>query len=543
MIGGHAGPSRDPDPVDNPIPQASEPPVNLDTQLKNTRLSLEQRSRATTRTRLNKRPAFPSSDGSPSYPTSSPPRLSSASTSEYDFLSKDVSVKERRLQRILEQGKIPSEPRAKSPTWAVRGAVNPTHTKRPTQSHDHMKSLKKIPSQPLLQTKSTGSLLTPDDRSLGVDDASGSAKLQKKRQSIRSPWVPVQPVVAPYLRHATLFTPRKTPAPQPTSSPKDKGRVSTASLPRGRLFPGLIRRGSSQMAALTFDDDTGSPPSELDEYGEGLPTRFSNPFGSLGVESMVLPATSAYYDDLAGSPTAGSHFPQSTKARSQDTEPQQILYPAQMLRLVEMLENGDSAVSTNPSNRTSPAELGLPNDPPPVDPPSPADSTISLSGVLSNPSSDRIMFPDRVETGSTLSVSDQRKHLGYRPRMASGNLDSNLSMKHSHSAFPPSSQSTTSMGMESTFGIEPTRPLSGLPPPPRPRYGIASLRSMKRQGYREGIRPLLPPPPPIKVTSTVASSWLTSARSSPSPSPKSPPFSWGMILRRDQSGRNPLSSK
>ena len=530
MIGGHAEPSHDQDPVDNSIPKASEPPVNPDTQLKDTRLSPEERSRATTKARLNRRPMLPSSDASPPYFTSFP-RLSFPSPSECDLLSRDVSVEEKRLRRTLEQGKIPSEPRVKPPKRAFSEAIGLTPSKRPTQSDGHMKSLEKMSSQPFLQTKFRGSPFTyPDDRSLGLDDAPRPAELLKGPQPYHYLRVSMPPVEAPRRGHA-WFTPRKTPTPQPTSlsedEEEDERRVGTASLPTGRFLPGPIRRGSSQMATLGSDDDTGSPPSELDEYGRSLPTRSSDSFGSLGVESIVLPATSGYYDDLAGSPTAGSHSPQSTKARSQDTEPQRILSPARMLGLVTMLGNDDSAVSTNPPNHTSPAELSSPNDPQPIDPPSPADPMISSSGVLSNLPSDSIMFPDRVETGSTLSVFDQRKHLGYRPRMASGNLDSNLSMKYSHSAFPPSSQSTTSMGMKSTFGTEPTQPLSGLPPPPRPRHRITSPKSTKSQGYHESIRPLLPPPPPIKTTSTLASSWLTSVHSSPRPSPKSPPFPLG----------------
>ena len=497
-------------------------------------------------------PMLPSSDPSPSHPASSSSSLSFASTPEYDLLSKDVSVEERRLQSILEQAKIPSEPRAKSPTRALRGVVNSIPSKRPTFPDDHTDSLKKMPSQPSMQTKFTGSLSKcPDDRSLGVDDASGPAKLLKKQRSFHYPRVPVPPVVVPYLRHATSFTPSEAPAPQPADSPKDKEkekkRESTTSLSRRRFLPGSIRRGSSQIATFTFDDDTGSiiiPPSELDKCDKSLHPRFSNPFGSPGVESMMLPATSAFYDDLAGSPTAGSHFPQSMEVQSQDTGPQQILSPAQLLQLEELLGNDDSDVSTDPSNRTSPAELSSPNDPSPVDPPpfeefgfrntSPkrksswTDSMISSSTIFSNSPSDKIMFPDRVETGSTLSFFDQHQHPGYRPRTASGNMDSNLSMKHSHSALASSSQSTISMGIESTFGIEPTQPLSGLTPPPR-RHKIAGPKSTRSQGCRESmahIQPLSPPPLRRNTTSTSASSRSTSTRSSPTPSPKSPPSSF-----------------
>ncbi|KAF9786195.1 hypothetical protein BJ322DRAFT_774608 [Thelephora terrestris] len=500
---------------------------------------------------------LPSSDRSPLHPASSSSSLSFASPPEYDSLSKDVSLEERRLQSILEQAKVPSEPRTKSPTRVLRGALNSPSSKRSAPSDDYTESLKKVPSQRSLHTKFTGSLSTyPDDRAFGVDDSPGPTKFLKKQRSFHYPRVPVPPVVVPYLRHATSFTPSEASVSQPAESPKskekEKKRESTASLSRRRFLPGSISRNSSQMATFTFDDDTGSiiiPPSELERCDKSLSPRLSNPFGSPGVESMMLPATSAFYDDLASSPTAGSHFPQSAEAQPQDTGPQQILSPAQLLQLEEMLGNDDSDVSTNPSNRTSPAELSSPTDPSPVDPPpfeefgfrntfprkkgSWTDSIISSSTIFSNSPSDKIMFPDRVETGSTLSFFDQHQHSGYRPRTASGsgNLDSNPSMTHNHSTFASSSQSTFSMGLgiESTFGIEPTQPLSGLTPPPRRRPKTASTTSTKSQGCREStahIQPLSPPPPRRNTTSTLTSSLSTSTRSSPTPSPKSPPSSF-----------------
>jgi hypothetical protein len=494
-------------------------------------------------------PALPSSDGSPSDPGSSSSSLSFASSSDYDLLSKNVSVEDKRLQSIREQAQIPSEPRTKSPTRTLRGALNPTLPKPPATSDDRGSSLKKMPSQPSLQTKLAVSLATyPDDLSLGVDDVLGPAKLLKKQRSFHHTRVPVPPL--PHLRHANSFTPSEASALQLTESPKDK-RESTASLPKRRFLPGSIRRGSSsQMAAFTFDDDTGSiiiPPSELDRFDKSSPPRPSNPFGSPGVESMMLPATSAFYDDLTGSPTpaSGSHFPQPTEVQSQDTGPQHILSAAQLLKLEEMLENDDPEVSTNPSNRTSPAELSSPKDPSPVDPPpfeefgfgsralrkknSWTDSIVSSSTVFSSAFSDKAVLLDKVETGSTLSFFDQQQHPGYRPRTTSGSLtplDSGFTIKRSHSAFPSSSQSAASMGIESTFGIEPNQLLGGLTPPPRPRPKTASPKITKSLSNRESmahIQPLSPPPLRRNTTSTTASSRSTSTRSSPISSPKSPP--------------------
>lgn len=488
---------------------------------------------------------LPNPDASASDPGSSSSGLSFASSFDPDLLPKN-GVEDRRLQSIRDEAQVPSEPRTKSPTRALRGALNSSSPKRPKTSDDLMKSLKKMPSQPILQTRLTGPPPTcPDDQSLGVEDVSGPAKLKKQR-SFHHPRVPVPPL--PYLRHATSFTPSEASASQPTDSPKDKekNRESNTSVSKRRFLPGSIRRGSSsQMATFTFDDDTGSiiiPISELDKSDRSLAPRSSNPFGSPGVESMMLPATSAFYDDLASSPTAGSHFPQLTEVQPQDTGPQQILSAAQLLQLEEMLENDDSEVSTNPSNRTSPSEFNSPKDSSPVSPPlfeefgfgnrspkkenSRTDSMISSSTIFSNAFSEKAILPDRVETGSTLSFFDQQQHPGYRPRTTSSNLsslESNFPIKRGHAAFPSSSQSTVSMGIESTFGIEPNQSLGGLTPPPRPRLKVANpKKNQGRRGSMAHIQPLSPPPR-RNTTSTSASSRSTSTRSSPTPSPKSPP--------------------
>jgi hypothetical protein len=504
---------------------------------------------------LNSISSLPNSDGSPSDPGSSSSSLSFASSLECDPLTKNVCVEDTRLRSVRDQAKLPSE---RSPTRALRGALNSTLSKRPATSDGRVISLKKMPSQPSLPKLAESISTCPGDQSLDVDDVFGPTKLLKKQRSFHHHRVPVPPL--PYIRHAPSFTPSEGSASQPSESPKHKEREkqkekreSAASLSKRRFLPGSIRRGSSsQMATFTFDDDTGSiviPPSEHDRYDKNLPPRFSNLFGSPGVTSMMLPATSAFYDDLASSPTAGSHFPHSiTEVQPQDPGPQQILSSAQLLRLEEMLENDDSDVSTDLSNYTSPTELSSPKDQSPVDSPpfeefgfgsgyrSPkkknswTDSITSSSTIFSSTLSDKNIFPDRVETGSTLSFFDQQQHPGYRPRTTSGSLpplDSSFSTKRSHSAFASSSQSIISMGIESTFGIVPNPPLGGLTPSPRPRPKIStSSTSMNSAGCRESmirIQPLSPPPLRRNTTSTSASSRSTSTRSSPIPSPKSPP--------------------
>ena len=493
--------------------------------------------------------SLPNSDGSPSDPGSSSSSLSFASSFEYDRLPKNPHG---RLQSVRNQAKIPSEPRTKSPTRVLRGALNPTLSKRPATSDGRIIPLKKIPSQPSFQK----SLPAPHfDQSLDAGDVFGPTKLLKKQRSLHHHRVPVPPL--PHLRHATSFTPTDAPESHSPESPKDREkekqkeqRESTASLSKRRFLPGSIRRGSSsQMAAFTFDDDTGSiiiPLSELDRYDKSLPSRFSNPFGSPGVESMMLPATSAFYDDLASSPTAGSHFPHSTEAQLPDVGPQQILSQAQLLQLEEMLENDDSEASTDISSRTGPTELSSLKDSSPTKPPpfeefgfgntppkkqhSWTDSIISASTIFSSTTSDKNILVDRVETGSTLSFFDQQQQSGYRPRTNSDTLpplDSSPSMKRSHSAFTSSSQSVISMGIESTFGIEPNQPLGGLTPPPRPRPKISisskGANGTGRRGSMAHIQPLSPPPLRRNTTSTSASSRSTSSRSSLISSPASPP--------------------
>ena len=498
---------------------------------------------------LNSFSSLPNSDKSPSDPGSSSSSLSFAPSFESDPLAKNVCVEDTRLRSVRDQAKLPSE---RSPTRALRGALNPTPSKQPATSDGRGISLKKMPSQPSLQ-KPAGSLSAyPGDQPLDVDDVFGPTKLVKKQRSFHHNRVPVPPL--PYMRHTPSFPPSEGSVSQPSESPKHKEkekRESAASLSKRRFLPGSIRRGSSQMATFTFDDDTGSiviPSTELDRSEKSPPPRLSNLFGSPGVTSMMLPATSAFYDDLAGSPTTGSHFPHSTEVQPQDPGPQQILSSAQLLRLEEMLEMDDSDVSTDFSSRTSPAELGSPDDLSPTDPPpfeefgfgnghrSPkkkdswTDSITSSSTIFSSALSEKNIFPDRVETGSTLSFFDQQQHPGYRPRTTSGSLpplDSSFSMKRSHSAFASSSHSIISMGIESTFGIEPNQPVGGLSPPPRRRPKVSTgSKSSNSAGSRESmvhIQPLSPPPLRRNTTSTSASSRSTSTRSSPISSPKSPP--------------------
>jgi len=501
---------------------------------------------------------LPNSDRSPSDSGSSSCSLSFASsTSEHDIMSKSVCVEDRRLQCIRDQAKVPSEPRTKSPTRSLRGALSPTLLRRPVTADDRLSSLKKTPSQPSLQNKLVGLPSPyPDDQSPGVDDVLGSAKLLRKQRSFHHSRVPVPPL--PCLKHATSFTPSEIPVSQPVDLVKDKERErqrekqeSTPSPPKRRFLPGSIRRGSAtQAATFTFDDDTGSliiPPAELDRLDRCSPPRFTNPFGSPGAESMMLPATSTFYDDLASSPTTVSHTPQPIEAQPHDTGPQQILSAAQLLRLEEMLEN-DEEVSSGPSNCGSPAELGSPKGLSPVNPPlfeefgfgnrfpqkkdSWTDSIISASTVFSSTLSDKIVLSDKVETASTLSFFDQQQHPGYGPRTTTDNLPplgSDSSTKRSYSAFVPPSQSI-SMGIESTFGIEPNQPLGGLTPSPRPRPKVATnLKSAKGSGNRGSvihIQPLSPPPLRRNLTATTISIRSTSSRSSliSSPKPQLPTF-------------------
>lgn len=500
---------------------------------------------------------LPNSDGSPLDPVSSSSSSLSfpSSISESELMSRGVCVEDRRLRSIRNQAKVPSEPRTKSPTRVLREALSPTLSRRPGTADNHPQLLKKMPSQPSIQNKFTGrSSPYPDDQSLGVDDILGSTKPLKKQRSFHHSRVPVPPL--PYPRHAPSFTPSEGTLPQSVDLSKDREkekRESAASPSRRRFLPGSMRQiSASHLAAFTFDDDTGSliiPPAEFDRLDRNSPPRFTNPFGSPGVESMMLPATSTFYDDLAGSPTAGSHFPQSAEIQPQDTGPQRILSAAQLLKLEEMLESDEPDMYSDSSNRTSPAELGSPNDSSPVNPPpfeefgfgnrSPpkkhswTDSIVSASTVFSSTLSDKIMLSDRVETGSTLSFFDQQQHPGYRPRTTSSNLPPlDFSIKRNHSTFSSSSQSTVSMsmGIESTFGIEPNQPLGGLTPPPRPRPKvIASPKSTKSSSKRESvahIQPLSPPPLRRNPTSTSTSSRSTSSRSSPLSTPRSPPPSF-----------------
>ena len=492
-------------------------------------------------------------DRSPTDPgSSSSSSLSFASSiSEYELMSKTVCVEDRRLQSIRDQAKVVPEPRTKSPTRILRGALSPTLSRRSPTTDDRMNSLKKMPSQPSLQSKLNGPPPGyPDDRSLGADDVLGSPKSLKIQRSFHHPRVPVPPL--PALRHATSFTPSEVSVSQSVDLSKDRERQkdkreSTASLSKRRFLPGSIRRGSTSHAAtFTFDDDSGSliiPPSELDRPDGSSPPRFTNPFGSPGVESMMLPATSSFYDDLAGSPTTISHFPQSSEPPPPETGPHQILSAAQLLKLEEMLESDEPDLSSDPSSPASPAELGSPGAATPAVPPafeefgfshgyplrktSWTDSIISSSTVFSSTFSDKVVFSDKVETGSTLSFFDQQQHPGYRPRTTSGNLtpmESNFLTKRSHSALASSSQSTTSMGIESTFGIEPNQPLGGLTPPPRLRPKVAAgVRTLGNRGSMAHIQPLSPPPLRRNPTGTSISSRSTSSRSSSSRKEAKPP--------------------
>ena len=492
-------------------------------------------------------PALPTPDRSPTdLGSSSSSSLSFASsTSEYEPTTRDFCAEDRRQQSVRDKAAVLPEPRTKSPTRIFRGALSPALSRRPLTADDRLNSLKKMPSQPTLQNKFTGSPSGYlDDHSSGVDDTSGSPKPLRKQRSFHHPRVPLPPL--PYLRHATSFTPSEVPVSQsvdlstekekerPREKEKEK-RESTASLPKRRFLPGPIRRGS----AFTFDDDTGSliiPPSEFDRFDKSPPPRFSNPFGSPGVESMMLPATSTFYDDLAGSPPAASHFPQPGEAQPSESGPQQILSAAQLLKLEELLEN-DERVASPDSNRTSPADLGSPEDSiPPVPPPfeefgfghgvprknSWTDSIVSTSTIFSNALSDKVVFADKVETGSTLSFFDQQQRPGYRPRTASGNfaVESTFPVKRSYSPLSSSSQSTISMGIESTFGIEPNQPLGGLTPPPRLRARVTvSPKIVRGSGNRDSIVPIQPlSPPPLRriPTSASVSSRSTSSRSSSS---------------------------
>ena len=494
-------------------------------------------------------------DRSPTDPgSSSSSSLSFASSiSEYDLISKNVCVEDRRLQSIRDQAKVVPEPRAKSPTRILRGALSPTLSRRSPTAEDRLNALKKMPSQPSLQCKLTGPPPGyPDDRSLGADDVLGSPKSLKQQRSFHHPRAPVPPL--PALRHATSFTPSEVSTSQSVDWSKDRERQkdkreSAASVSKRRFLPGSMRLGSTSHAAtFIFDDDTGSliiPPSEFDSRPDGSsPPRFTNPFGSPGVESMMLPATSSFYDDLAGSPTTIYHFPQSTEPPPLEAGPQQILSAAQLLKLEEMLENDDPDVSSDPSSPTSPSELGSPGVATPALPPafeefgfnhgyplrktSWTDSIVSSSTVFSSTFSDKVAFSDKVETGSTLSFFDQQQHPGYRPRTTSGNLtpmESTFLAKRSHSALASPSQSAVSMGIESTFGIEPNQPLGGLTPPPRLRPKVAAgARTLGNRGSMAHIQPLSPPPLRRNPTGTSSiSSRSTSSKSSSSRKEAKPP--------------------
>lgn len=499
--------------------------------------------------------ALPDSDRSPTEPVSSSSSVSFASSaSEHDPTSKGARMEDWRLQSIRDRVNVPSEPGTKSPPRALRGTLSPTLSRRPATADDRPNSLKKMPSQPSLRNKFTSHRPGfTDDHSSAADDLLGSLKPLHKQRSFHHPRVPVPPL--PHLRHANSFTPSEASVSQSVDLSRDKEKERqkekpeiTGSLSKRLFLPGSMRRGSSShIATFTIDDDTGSfimPPSELDKFDKSPPPRFSNLFGSPGVESMMLPATSTFYDDLAGSPMTPSHPPQPIEAPPPEAGPQQILSAAQLVKLEEMLEHDDPEVCPV-SNRASPAELNSLKDPSPVVPPpfeefgfsrgtpqrknSWTDSIVSASTVFSTTMSDKVLFPDRVDTGSTLSFFDKQQHPGYRSRTTSGNLhplESNFSIMRSHSSFP-SPQSAISIGIESTFGIEPNRPPGGLSPSPRQRPGVAaslkSTRSADNRGSMIHIQPLSPPPLRRNPTSTSTSSRSTSSRSSPMSSPRPPP--------------------
>ena len=300
-----------------------------------------------------------------------PPSPSSASSSSLSFASSLSSrdavhssvshhsdrhnIKEKKRfsneRYMSEHGKERGRDKHAGPRNDANGPTSSRHHREPSSP----RTVKKAASQqtlskhfPGMGAASTSSIATEDGKAL------------KKQRSFHTSRIPMPPLPAPF-RHVNSFLPQGSSAREEPPLTKEQRRGSTQSTSghtnqpavRKRLFSGTsLRRSSSSQAHSTTDDDAHSVFS-LPIQDES--PSFVNPFHSSDH------VTSSFWDEatdpITGPPTSPNR----------DYYAQQIMSPAEMLRLEALVQKGGPD-----------ADIGRPR----------VNSFASASTSMSNPLSD-----------------------------------------------------------------------------------------------------------------------------------------------------------
>ncbi|KAA1468015.1 hypothetical protein DENSPDRAFT_927031 [Dentipellis sp. KUC8613] len=335
------------------------------------------------------------------------------------------------------------------------------------------RTLKKAVSQQSLPKRSSGT---------GPPTGSGENKPLKKQRSFHHSRIPIPPMPA------SLWHSHSSPPPVPTgheeTSPILEHRrgsgnsvfgMQNPGVGRKRLFSGSsMRRSTSSQAHSAADDDGHSIfSSPGDEY------RFSGSAASAGNRSD---ATSSSFWDEAEAPTSPSGV---------DYIPQQIMSPADMLRVEALLQEESQAKAGRPRG----------------------ESFTSVSTSMSNALS--------IGTSASHGPSDWASHEDFSPiseipsnRLSGSPQAARVSTGTRHAHRPTSmlskntsppvhtnvrpSTAQTSPSRSSFFGSSSTNSF-GLPPPPRARPSTAtgadtSFGGLNHRTSVVQISPLSPPP-------------------------------------------------
>ena len=420
---------------------------------------------------------------------------------------------------------------------ATSASVSQGHLSSPKGSLRKVVSQQNVSAKRASQVSITSAQTSCDDH---ASIASGyTGKAPKKQRSFHHPRIPL-----PTLRHSNSYN-SSSPPSEPSSTPRSPASSAGSPQPRRRLFSGSsYRRGSlskgSSSPPPTADDELRSVFSLSLDGGDSAsrettihaqrqqPIMMS--FTNMG-NQLSLVTDNACIAPMWEELTASAVTTPSKRASQSDYVPQQIMSPADMLKLEEQLADEAAYKAREAENKKldcEPGDFGLAyvnggNQQPSI--------RSRASSVLSSTSAATMAFGEKggEEDGAILTKVAAGRNPASSPRRPSTAAEtarpgtggpasplrgSTRARSGTSSSRPATAQPSLASAPTSPISLNPPSPqysATALPPPPRPRPPRTHVRedsdlaaSSKRASVVP-IQPLSPPPRrrPSRAVTTV----------------------------------------
>ncbi|OCH86048.1 hypothetical protein OBBRIDRAFT_797560 [Obba rivulosa] len=450
------------------------------------------------------------------------------------------------------------------------------------------KMLKKASSQQSLASKRLSAASQTSSMASGFDEAADgynqSPSKPRKQRSFHHSRLPIPPL--PALRHTNSYNappPPQSPGPSSPLFEQRRGSSSSQAPPQGRkrLFSASsIRKSTSSHTpnspVLSAEDDHKSIASfDTDSRYQSRPTSsngeqkvamsfgsFGSPLSMLTMNSCVSP--SSFWDDSGIGPKDQVSSQSSKRVSQMEYVPQQIMSPADMLKLEEELarEAEEKELECEwgrqqerkPKLDLSPGDFGYSF----VRPGSGSrDSRPRASSTFSRTSTSTSAFghsseEQYAEQDDTRGAAESLPSVVSRQssiatiHAKSGNVplrSSSMQSKSSYKASIASSRPSTGQSGRSppsspsfsSFTRSPERPPMGLPPPPRSRRPteVRPATQPEPTNQRTSVVPVIPlSPPPTHGKTRRPSTSPVDAREFGQPAPPPSAFHEQMLKRR-----------